>query len=100
MPVAGLAISMAVLASVLTQQHLTVAANGPQVKTAEYAVARLESGTNARSVVPAKAIDRVSTLDLYLVVFGRSRHFSAALQGRIRTSRPASCAACLPKRRT
>src|SRR5437773_8758348 len=86
MPIAVAATLMAVLASMLTQQHLTVVASDPQVRVAEQAVARLDSGTDARSIVPAKTIDIVSSLDPYLVVFDRARHVlasSAALHGRI-----------------
>jgi hypothetical protein len=68
---------MAVLAFMLTQQHLTGAASDPQDQMAEHAVARLESGTDARSIVPAKAVDIVSALDRYLVVFDRTRHILA-----------------------
>ena len=85
MPIAAAATLMAVLASVLTQQHLTVAANDPQVQMAEHAVARPDSGTGARSIVPAKTIDMVGALEPCLIVFGRARHIlasSAALHGR------------------
>ena len=85
MPIAAAATLMAVLASVLTQQHLAVAAHNPQAKMAEQAVARLDSGTDVRSIVPAKTIDMVSSSDPYLVVFDRARHVlisSAALHGR------------------
>ena len=85
MPIAAAATLMAVLASVLTQQHLTVAADDPQVQMAERAVARPDSGTRARSIVPAKTIDMVGALEPCLIVFGRARHIlasSAALHGR------------------
>jgi hypothetical protein len=84
MPIAAVATLMAVLAFTLTQQHLTAAAGDPQDQMAEHAVARLESGTDARSIVHAKAVDIVSSLDRYLVVFDRTRHTlasSAALHG-------------------
>jgi len=84
MPIAAVARLMAVLAFVLTQQHLTVAASDPRVQVAEHAVARLDSGTDARSIVPAKTIDIASSSDPYLVVFDRARHVLAsptALQG-------------------
>ena len=76
MPVADQAMFRAVLASVLTQQHLTVAAHNPQARMAEQAVARLDSGTDVRSIVPAKTIDMVSSLDRLLIVFDRARHLS------------------------
>ena len=69
---------MAVLAFVLTQQHLTAAADDPRGQMAEHAVARLDSGTSARSIVPAKAVDIVSSLDSYLVAFDRARHVLAS----------------------
>jgi hypothetical protein len=78
MPIAAVATLMAVLAFELTQQHLTVAANYPQGQMAEHAVARLDSGTDARSIVPAKTVDTVSSLGSYLVVFDRTRHFLAS----------------------
>jgi len=84
MPIAAVATLMTVLAFMLTQQHLTATAGDPQDQMAEHAVARPESGTDARSIVPAKAVDIVSSLDRYLVVFGRIRHTlacSAALRG-------------------
>jgi hypothetical protein len=78
MPIAAVATLEAVLAFELTQQHLTVTANDPQGQMAEHAVARLDSGTDARSIVPAKTVDIVSSLDPYLVVFDRARHVLAS----------------------
>jgi hypothetical protein len=78
MPIAAVATLMAVLAFVLTQQYLTVAADDPRDQMAEHAVARLDSGTDARSIVPAKTVDIVSSLDPYLVVFDRTRHVLAS----------------------
>ena len=86
MPVADRAMSRAVLASVLTQQHLTVAVSDPRVQVAEHAVARLDSGTDARSIVPAKTVGIASSSGPYLVIFDRARHVlasSAALHGRM-----------------
>ena len=86
MPIAAAARLMAVLASVLTQQHLTVAVSDPRVQVAEHAVARLDSGTDARSIVPAKTVGIASSSDPYLVVFDRARRVtasSAALHGRM-----------------
>ena len=82
MPVADRAMFRAVLASVLTQQHLTIAAGVPRVQTAELAVARLAPGSDARSIVPAKAIDMVSSSDRLLVVFDRTRHLARILASR------------------
>ena len=86
MPIAAVARLMAVIAFVLTQQHLTVAASDPRVQVAEHAVARLDSGTDARSIVPAKTVGIASSSDPYLVVFDRTRRVpasSAALHGRM-----------------
>jgi hypothetical protein len=75
MPIAVAATLEAVLASLLTQQHLTVAAVDPRDQMAERAVARLDSGTDARSIVPAKTIDMPCDLVSCLIVFDRARHF-------------------------
>lgn len=78
MPIAAVATLMVVLAFMLTQQYLTVAANDPQGQMAEHAVVRLDSGTDARSIVPAKTVDIVNSLEPYLVVFDRTRHVLAS----------------------
>jgi hypothetical protein len=74
MPMTAVARGVAPADSLLTQQHPAGAAREARPGQAGHAVARLEAGKEASSIVPAKTIDMASSPDPDLVAADRTRH--------------------------